>query len=92
MQGVRFYLEFPDVRTKKRSGKWNKGHCGNVFAAFYPDQHDGLVDGLGAILNERNSPIASTSASREFLAQCKRIPEWLARAIHPRMFEWLDKG
>lgn len=33
MKGYRFYLEFPDHKTKKKSGKSHVGHKGIVYAA-----------------------------------------------------------
>ena len=97
MKDVRFYLEFPNRTTKKRSGKKHTGHSGNVFAAFdscgngsYCNPLNGETEGLGAVFFEPNSPVACTSADRAYFGQCKRIPEVLARTIHPRLFERLD--
>lgn len=99
MKHVRFYLEFLDKQTKKRSGRTNKGHSGNVFAAFDP-LGDGSFcnpdhfnyEGLGAVGYEPNDGVASVAASREYIQDlCKRIPEHLAREIHPALFAVLDR-
>lgn len=91
MQGVRFYLEFPSPSAKKRSGKFHSGHSGNVFAAFTEYAQAGQCEGIGSVFADPNSPVAGTSASRGYLArECKRIPERIAREIHPRLFERLD--
>ena len=97
MKGIAFYLEFPSKGIKKRSGKRHTGHCCNVFAGFvgngWHQDHSGkyLLEGLGAVYDYANSPVAGTSASREFIDSCKRIPEQLARQIHPELFRRLDE-
>jgi hypothetical protein len=76
MSGVRFYLE--------PTGP-------NVYAAF-PENvtPSGCIEGLGAVFEYGNSPVASTSASRSFLRGCKRISEAKARQVHPALFQRLD--
>jgi len=106
MKDVRFYLEFPSVGAKHKSGKANMGHSGNVFAAFlyhgkgftihgsYTDEQGReYYEGLSSLLDCPNSPVCYGSANvKKFIrAQCKRIPESLARQIHPRLFERLDE-
>jgi hypothetical protein len=92
MKDARFYLEFPSRAAKKRSGKAHTGHAGNVFALNLEAQRmePGHLEGVGAVFSDPNSPCASTGCSREWLAQCKRVPERTARAIHPRLFEYLE--
>lgn len=100
MNGVRFYLEFPDSATKKRSGRTNNGHSGNVFAAFISNGahinslRDRQWEGLAAVLFEPNSPVATVTVSIDHWAhaRCKRVSEALARKIHPRLFERLDES
>lgn len=100
MTGVRFYLEFPTSAAKKKSGKTNTGHAGNVFAAFTDNKFFSscgamlLIEGLGAVHSYPNSPVAATSAAKDAHIRhlCKRIPETLARQIHPALFERLDKS
>lgn len=95
MNGIRFYLEFPSKSAKHRSGKTHKGHSGNVFAAFvangyHYDGRQSLMEGLGSIFDHPNSPVAGTSACELFFKMAKRIPERLAREIHPELFRRLD--
>lgn len=95
MKDVRFYLEFPTITAKRKSGRENKGHSGTVFAAFvdqtsYRSAGGYMQEGLSSVSALPNSGVAGTSASRDYLRQCKRIPERLARQIHPRLFERLD--
>jgi hypothetical protein len=94
MKDVRFYLEFPSHAAKKRSGKRNVGHSGNVFAAFNnpPNFVNGTIEGLGSVFDYPNSPVACTAAAPDVMRGLyKRIPEGLARKIHPALFERLDK-
>jgi len=96
MKYVRFYLEHKSPKDKRKGS-----HCGTVFAAFdtmgddFKPRFDGegyyVLDGLGAVFAEPNSPVASTAASTDYLHQkCKRISEAEAREIHPALFERLD--
>lgn len=92
MKDVRFYLEFPDRKTKKRSGREHKGHSGTVAALFVYEGMDRMQpEGLAALFSRPDSPVASTGFSWEYLYEKgKRIPEALARKIHPKLFERLD--
>lgn len=85
MKHVRFYLEH-DTPAKRRKGE----HNGNVFAACIADSRGRSGwEGLGAVYEYPNSPVAGTSCDAGYLRQCKRISEKEARAIHPRLFERL---
>lgn len=97
MKGVRFYLEFPTATAKRTSGKANTGHNGNVFAGFVANGYRVaantiLLDGVGAVMDYPNSPVASCSADMpSYLRKlCKRVPEKQARLIHPNLFRILD--
>lgn len=89
MKDIRFYLEFPSKAAKHRSGKENKRHAGNVYALYLDSKGRGTDFGVGAVYSWPNSPVATTGGSREWLQRCKRIPEKLAREIHPRLFDLL---
>lgn len=94
MKDFRFYLEFPDPKTKKRSGKNHVGNSGSVIAIVpetLAQRMDGKYDAVGGVFDHANSQPASTSASTEYIrTMTKRIPERLARQIHPALFEYLD--
>jgi hypothetical protein len=95
MKGVRFYLEFPDKKTKKQSGKNNNGHSGNVTAVFFENYQISankiLFDIVGSVFFQKNSPVCSSTCSEKWLYEnCKRISEKLAREIHPQLFLYLD--
>ena len=75
MQGVRFYLEPGGL---------------NVYAAFFENVTRGNIEGIGAVFDYADSPVASTAASRSFLNQCHRISEAEARQVHPTLFQRLD--
>lgn len=101
MHSIRFYLEHASA-ADKRKGK----HSGNVFAAFVYSQpergihrgwfrsgngHDWMIEGIGALTYEPDSPVCGVTASEGFIrGRCKRIGEVQARAIHPRLFARLD--
>ena len=93
MKGVRFYLDHASAHDK-RNGNGN----GNVTAILasngtyqaYPS-NEACYDGIGAIFNTPNSDVASTGVSVQWLRDNgKRISETEARAIHPRLFQYLD--
>ena len=51
-----------------------------------------MYDCACAIFDTPNSSVASSSVQDEYLAEnCKRIPERLAREIHPRLFVYLEE-
>ena len=76
MKNVRFHLE-PE---------------GNVFAAMEVNTRNGMVEGLGAVYDYANSPVAGTAASLDYLRKCKRISEAKARQVHPALFGVLDRA
>lgn len=94
MKGVRFYEELEHKNRKYEASK------GTVFAAFYEQTHGGRhgdgayfvqVDGVGAVFDRPNSPVAGTSASLEYLEKdCRRVSEERAREVHPELFKYLD--
>ena len=89
MKGVRFYLEYNSPRERRKNQ-----HAGTVFAAFVANgrnRHGGW-DGIGSVLNEPNSTVASTgtSFSVQHSWRMKPISEATAREIHPRLFRSLD--
>jgi hypothetical protein len=78
LPGITLFLE-PDGTT--------------VFAAFMdnPRCPDGSIEGLGAVYFYANSPVASTSASPEYLAKCRVISQVAAWEIHPNLMERLKE-
>jgi len=98
MNGVRFYLEYPNSAEKRKATRKRLGnHSGNVIAVLdngiYFSGKQAVKDGIAAVYDWPNSPPASTAVSLEFLQErCKRISEATAREIHPELFKWLDQG
>lgn len=97
MNGYKFYLEFPDKKSKRKSGRENLGHSGNVAALatareFTYVRNGGIIqEGLTAVYFSPNSPVNWGSVSWDYLKEkCKRISESKAREIHPALFERLD--
>lgn len=98
MNGYRFYLEFSTTYRKKKSGKENKGHSGNV-CAISTDKNlisargsELMFEGLVSVFDHPNSPVNWSGASWGYLrSKCKRISEAKARQIHPVLFQRLDE-
>lgn len=92
MRGYRFYAEYDSAKDKRA----NK-HSGNVCAVLLDKERRPLYTGSGkveliaAVTHAPDSDVCTTSASPEYLREkCKRISEERARAIHPRLFNYLD--
>ena len=101
MKGIRFFLEYPSLKDKKKATVKEPGnHEGNVLALILDtgrveqkaDKTLNIVhDAIGALLFKSNSPVCSTGVCNEYLKErCKRIPESLAREIHTELFDYLD--
>ena len=43
-------------------------------------------EALVSVYGHADSAVACSSVSRDYLHKCRRIPEGLARLLHPRMF------
>lgn len=105
MKGFKFFLEYPSAKEKRRGTVKEPGrHAGNCLAAvldrrtrghnmldwFYIDG-EGHVQCLAALFDKPNSPVMWTAVSYKHLdKRCKRIPERLAREIHPELFARLE--
>jgi hypothetical protein len=87
MKGFRFYLEYDTPSEKSRATVKEPGnHSGNVLAVRI-----GSNDAIGAATYTRNGGVCSVTYEEGHLrAKCKRIPEKLARDIHPSLFSVLD--
>ena len=97
MKGYKFYLEYPNKTEKHKGTVKNPGnHSGNVLAVFndiFWGKDGWLYEAEGAVLFTSNSPVGSTSVSPGYIEEkCKRIPERLAREIHPELFKVLDSN
>jgi len=96
MKDVRFYVEYANKTEKGKSGKGaGTNHSGTVMAIFVGNEYwsggQYVYGGMGAIQNYPDSPVATTGVSFEYLREnCKRIPESVARQIHPELFRCLD--
>ena len=103
MQGLNFYLQYPNAKEKRKATRKNLGnHSGNVVAVptcreqwWLSEDGDGrkqwLAECFAAVQDIPNNPVCGTSCSFEYLKDsCKRISERQARKIHPRLFSLLD--
>ena len=91
MRGYRFYEEFNSSYKKRH--QWGSG---NILALELENGRPmygttGLMGCTAAVYDCPNSAIAGTQVSRECLRlKYKRVSEKRARAVHPRLFSWLD--
>ncbi len=103
MKGYRFYLEYPN-KTEKNKGTVKKpgNHTGNVLALILDETNSPLwwigqgkqilFDCISAVHFYPNSPVCGGFCNNGYLQNnCKRIPERLAREVHPQLFECLDE-
>ncbi|HEX8838171.1 MAG TPA: hypothetical protein VF748_14615 [Candidatus Acidoferrum sp.] len=102
MKGVRFYVECGEESPigKRNTVRqiWDRANEGwqiNCVALFTePDRwrhNGGNIEALLATFYYKNSDVSLGSVSRVYLQRkCKRVPEALARKLHPRLFERLD--
>jgi hypothetical protein len=102
MKDYRFYLEYDRPSFKKKATVKNPGdHSGNVIAVIYVNGvywsgsqgKEPCYDAIGALMFHPNSSVCSTGVSLNYLRErCKRIPESIARQIHPNLFTVLDNN
>ena len=96
MRGYRFFIEF-----NSRGDKWKGCDRGTVFALYTGEGVEeertlsslrAYPQGLGAILNQENSPVCWCGTSYPYLRDfCKRVSEKRAREVHPALFLRLDE-
>ena len=99
MKNFKFYLEYPDLKSKRKATRKNLGnHAGNCVAIIegtkkfsaFPNDLDN--DAIAAIQDYKNCPCAFTIVSDGYLNEkCKRISEQQARKIHPELFKYLEQ-
>ena len=96
MKGIRFYLEYPSAKDKRKATRKALGnHTGNVIATLEGTEMVGRfgpqIDALVGVFYTEDSPVATSAVSYEYLRErCKRISEAKAREIHPELFKRLD--
>lgn len=89
MKGFMFYAEHATPKAKRQ-----RKQSGNVFAATevkFISRGQVMVEGYGSVYEQKNSPVEFCSASTDWLrSHCRRIPEAVAREIHPNLFARLE--
>ena len=96
MKGVRFYLEYETSTKKRKATVRNPGeHKGTVVATLLGTEHldayQWVIECIGSLFDEPNSQVCGSNVGIFYIRDmCKRIPESLAREIHPKLFEYLD--
>jgi hypothetical protein len=98
MKDFKFYLEYPDNKSKRKATRKNLGnHSGNCLAVFndvrahiLPDYKN--IEAIGAVFYTRNSDCCFTSVGFDYISErCKRISEQQAKKIHPKLFDYLNQ-
>lgn len=94
MKGVRFYAESRETvaRLKERAANGEKVAC---FALDIEDVNGRSwrynPGGAGLAIDGVFSSVCYTSCSLDWLrTKCKRIPESLARKLHPELISYLE--
>ena len=100
MKGYHFFLEYSSNKDKRAGTVKNPGnHAENCIAIpldekgrpFYIPGKEITMDCYGAVYFRVNSDVCGTSCHIDYLREnCKRIPEKLARTIHPKLFTYLE--
>lgn len=97
MKDFRFYLEYDSPAAKRKGTVKNPGpHNGTVIAVMPENRWHGskdvMFEAIGSVQNIPDGGVCGTSASRAYLSEnCRRIPESLARQIHPTLFQALAR-
>jgi hypothetical protein len=96
MKGFRFYLEYPTNKAKRQGTVKVPGpHMGTVVAIATDltpfgsgKWEDWKLEGYSAVYEHADSAVCWGSASLGYLRDnTRRIPEALARQIHPALFQ-----
>lgn len=99
MEGFRFYLEYPDGKSKRAATRKDiSNHTGNCVALWEGKEHiwttssgDIQQEAFVAVHETPDSPCCFGAVSWGYLREkCKRISEIQARAIHPNLFYRLE--
>jgi hypothetical protein len=99
MKGYRFYLEYPDSKSKVKATCKNTGsHSGTCVALcdgkehIYIDQRGNIMqEAFTGVFDKPDSPVCFSAVSWGYLrSNCKRISEHQAKGIHPALFERIE--
>ena len=97
MKGIRFYLEYPNKREKKRATVKNPGnHSGNCIAVLLGNEHllsdNQRQEAIASVYPCANSAVCFSSVHWDYLREnCKRIPERMAKEIHPNLYNYINQ-
>lgn len=99
MKGYRFYLEYPDKKSKRSATRKELGnHSGVVIAlmleagTYFNIENQECSESIRAIRKYPNSVVSLSGVNLTYINKsCKWISEEQARKIHPKLFKRLDK-
>lgn len=105
MKGYRFFAEMPEERRSKSASKahpfqpWTVetlrgytviGRKVNCIAVVIDSQNGRSIECVSSVYDHADSAVADGQCAFEYLRKrCVRVPEELARLLHPRLFIYL---
>lgn len=91
MKDVRFYEEFSNKRKGISAGTVIAVLTDWDIASGMYDKNGRIYEAIGALFDEPNSSVASTSVHENYLREnCKRVSQKRALEIHPRLIEGIS--
>lgn len=99
MNGYRFFADLPGTASLPALGPkpvsqlkffGETGQHVNCIALVVNDNGRTTSRAMGATHTEPNSDTAFDRVAAEYIGRCVRIPETIARKLHPKLFERLD--
>jgi hypothetical protein len=98
MKDFRFYLEYKTASLKNKGTVKNPGnHMGSCVAVYLPTRIEQwninrCYEAASGVYYRNNPACCWGSVDPGYLTQfCKRIPERLAKEIHPGLIEYLNQ-
>lgn len=106
MKGYWFYADLPGTKKDDKpilpprtTIKQLRAHAGNggllnCIALLLGEEHrshDGCQEAITSTFCHPDSDTSLGAVAHGYLRECRRIPEALARMLHPRLFARLDK-
>lgn len=91
MNGYRFYADLPGTSGAQIGSSVRQLLDLNRYVNCIALKIDGSHAGYGAKGFDPNGDVYLDTILPEYLRVCPRIPEKVARKLHPRLFETLEK-
>lgn len=77
------------LRTYAEQGQYVE--CLAIVPETLAQRHDDCYDCAGALMADNDQAVCGSSCNRDYLRKrCTRVPESLARKLHPALFRYLN--